>query len=159
MMTLQKTCQEIERTTALSWQTGVQVYASLNGQIVADFATGEARPNAPMKPSTIVEWGSATKPVTCAAVALLWERGLLGLDDPISKHVPEFAVNNKEAVTIRHLLTHTGGLTDAVYDVVPWDEAIREICQGPLIDGWIPGERCGYNSVGDVDFGRNCGAA
>lgn len=147
-MDLQRTQNEIERTTSLGWQTGVQLFASLEGEVVVDLATGEARPNVPMKPSTIVEWGSATKPVTCCALVLLWQRGLLSLDDFVCAHIPEFAVNGKEVVTIRHLLTHSGGLSDVVHDVMPWAHAIARICQAPLMAGWIPGQRCAYNSVG-----------
>lgn len=132
----------------LGWQIGVQLFVSLKDEIVADIAIGDARPHVPMRPTTLVEWGSATKPITCCAVALLWQKGMLGLDAPIILHVPEFGVKRKKAVTIRHLLTHTGGLTDPIHDVMPWDQAIREICQQPLMDGWKPGERCGYNSVG-----------
>jgi CubicO group peptidase (beta-lactamase class C family) len=100
-----------------------------------------------MTPATLVEWASATKPVTCSAAALLWQRGLFDLDDPVCRHFPEFAANGKEAVTVRHLLTHTGGLTDPVPHVVPWDEAVAAVCRAPLVEGWVPGARCAYNSV------------
>ena len=92
----------------LGWHTGAQLYASLRGRTVVDLAVGEARLGVPMATDTIVEWASATKPVTCSAAALLWQRGLFDLDDPVCRHLPEFAANGKEAVTIRHLLTHSG---------------------------------------------------
>ena len=37
------------------------------------------------------------------------ERGILNLDDPVSKYVPEFTNKNQKTVTIRHLLSHSGG--------------------------------------------------
>jgi CubicO group peptidase (beta-lactamase class C family) len=138
---------DLERGMDLGWHTGAQLYASLKGETVADFAVGEGRPGMPMSPSTLVEWGSATKAVTCSAAALLWQRGLFDLDDPVCRHIPEFAVNGKETVTIRHLLTHTGGLSDPVGEIMPWDEAVAAVCNAPLVDGWVPGKRCGYNSV------------
>lgn len=141
------THQEIERTMALGWQTGLQLYASLQGETIIDFGIGEARPGIPMTPSTIVEWASATKAVTCSAAMLLWQRGFIDLDDPVCYHLPEFAAAGKEAVTIRHLLTHTGGLSDPVADVMPFEDAVAAVCRAPLVEGWIPGTRCAYNSV------------
>jgi CubicO group peptidase (beta-lactamase class C family) len=137
----------LERGIVLGWHTGAQLYASVRGQTVADLAVGEARPGVPMSPSTLVEWASATKAITCTAAALLWQRGLFDLDDPVCRHVPEFATNGKEAVTIRHLLTHTAELSDPIQDIMPWDQAVAAVSRAPLVDGWVPGKRCGYNSV------------
>jgi CubicO group peptidase (beta-lactamase class C family) len=147
-VTVERAHRELERGIALGWHTGAQLYAWMDGQSLVDVAIGEARPGVPMTTSTIVEWASATKPVTCAAAALLWQRGLFDLDDLVCRHIPEFAANGKGAVTIRHLLTHTGGLTDPVQDVMPWDEAVAAVCRAPLMDGWVPGRRTAYNSVG-----------
>jgi CubicO group peptidase (beta-lactamase class C family) len=138
---------ELERGIARGWHTGAQLYVWMDGRTQVDVAVGEARPGVPMTPASIVEWASATKPVTCAAAALLWQRGLLDLDDPVCRHLPEFAANGKEAVTIRHLFTHTGGLSDPVKSVMAWDEAVAAVCRAPLLDGWVPGTRTAYNSV------------
>src|ERR671932_422572 len=73
---------ELERGMRLGWHTGAQLYASLRGRMVVDLAVGEARLGVPMATDTIVEWASATKPVTCSAAALLWQRGLFDLDVP-----------------------------------------------------------------------------
>ena len=48
--------------------------------------------------------------VSATGVLLLAEDGLLDLDDPVAKHLPPFGERDKEAVTIRHLLTHSSGL-------------------------------------------------
>lgn len=78
----------------------------------------------PMQADTIFRLYSMTKPITSVAVLQLMERGLLGLDDPVSRYLPEFADMQlfvggtadapqlREAnspITIRQLLTHTGG--------------------------------------------------
>lgn len=147
MAALTYTRDEIERGESLGWHTGAQIYASIRGEAIADYGIGEARPGVPMTPSTIVEWASATKAVTCTAAALLWQRGFFVLDDLVCHYIPEFAAANKETVTIRHLLTHTGGLSDPVNDVMPFREAVAAICRAPLVEGWIPGTRCAYNSV------------
>lgn len=91
---------------------GAQVFAAIDGETVIDLAVGEAATEIPMTVSTIVEWASATKALTATAIGLLWERGLIDPDDPVARHVPEFSENEKEAVTIRHRLTHTSGMLD-----------------------------------------------
>lgn len=44
------------------------------------------------------------------AVMKLYEEGKLGLDDKVTKYVPEFGKNGKDVLTVRHLMTHSGGL-------------------------------------------------
>ncbi len=100
-----------------------------------------------MTTSTIVEWASATKPIPCVSIGLLCERGLVDLDDAVSLHIPEFAAAGKQDVTIRHLLTHTGGLTSTITGIAPPEEIVADICAAPLVDGWTPGARCAYNSI------------
>ena len=50
---------------------------------------------------------------TAVAMAQLWERGLLELDDRVVRFIPEFGQMGKEPITIRHILTHTGGFRAA----------------------------------------------
>ncbi len=138
----------LERGVADGWFTGAQAYASLRGRVGIDFAIGCSRPDVSMTPATIVEWASATKAITCCAAALLWERGVIGLDDRVAAYLPEFGVAGKGDVTIRHLLTHTGGLTDATEIGMPFGEAVAAVCAAPLQQGWVPGRDFGYNSVG-----------
>lgn len=81
---------------------------------VADPASGE-----PMTPDRPVLVASITKTFVAAAVLRLWEEGRLGLDDPIAGRLPAELVDllrgdgyDPEAITLRHLLTHTSGLFD-----------------------------------------------
>jgi CubicO group peptidase (beta-lactamase class C family) len=65
----------------------------------------------PMTRETIFDLASLTKPMaTTTAVMWLVHDGLVNLDDPVAKHLPIFAERDKEAVTLRHLLTHSSGL-------------------------------------------------
>ncbi|MEE2678277.1 MAG: serine hydrolase domain-containing protein [Myxococcota bacterium] len=65
----------------------------------------------PMLRETVFDLASLTKPLaTTTAVMLLESDGALGLDDPVSKHLPVFSERDKDGVTVRHLLTHTSGL-------------------------------------------------
>jgi CubicO group peptidase (beta-lactamase class C family) len=60
-------------------------------------------------PDTIFLLASISKPMTAAGLMLLVQEGRLGLDDPVAKHLPEFAGADRAKVTVRHLLTHTVG--------------------------------------------------
>ena len=79
-----------------------------------------------MSPDAIFRIASMSKPITSVAVMMLYEEGRFQLKDPISKYIPEFKnpkvivtgegsqeqiVPAKREITIRHLLTHTSGLT------------------------------------------------
>lgn len=58
---------------------------------------------------TIFGLASVTKSFTALAIMQMEERGLIDVDDPISKYIPEFTNKNQKKVTIRHLLSHCGG--------------------------------------------------
>jgi CubicO group peptidase (beta-lactamase class C family) len=130
---------------------GAQVYVSIDGKPVADLGIGEARAGVPMTRDSMVTWFSMTKPSVAVAVAQQWERGRLELDDRVADHVPEFAANGKDAITLRHLLTHTAGIRDA--DAVgstaagdaSWDEVVAGICAVAPEPEWVPGRRAGYH--------------
>ena len=65
----------------------------------------------PMTRETIFDLASLTKPlVTTATLGTLVHEGSVDLDAPVAKVLPTFAERDKEAVTIRHLLTHSSGL-------------------------------------------------
>ena len=81
--------------------------------------------NLPMTTDTLFELASMTKPIVSAALMMLFEEGRFRLDDPISKWLPEYehrmvrvpgylgapGVTAHRPVTVRHVLTHTSGLT------------------------------------------------
>ena len=65
----------------------------------------------PVTPQTLFDLASLTKVVgTTTAVMKLYEEGKIRLDDPVSNYLPEFGTRGKTQITIKHLLTHTGGL-------------------------------------------------
>jgi CubicO group peptidase (beta-lactamase class C family) len=70
---------------------------------------------------------SITKPMAAAAVMTLVDGGELSLDDAAAKFFPSFTGEGRETITLRNLLTHTGGLPDMLAD----DEMLREH-QAPL---------------------------
>lgn len=66
----------------------------------------------PPDAGTLFQIGSQTKWFTAAAVVLIEKDGALGLDDPVAKFLPE--LDGADGVLLRHLLTHTSGVGDAV---------------------------------------------
>ncbi|MCI8888323.1 MAG: beta-lactamase family protein [Hungatella sp.] len=58
---------------------------------------------------TIFGLASVTKSFTALAIMQMEEKGLLELDDAVSKYIPEFTNKNQKKVTIRHLMSHCGG--------------------------------------------------
>jgi CubicO group peptidase (beta-lactamase class C family) len=144
---LSGTLAALESGRAAGLHLGAQLYASLRGEVVADLALGENAPGEPLSRDHLLVWLSSTKPVTAVCVALVWERGLLDLDDPLARHLPEFAAHGKERITIRHLLTHTAGIRmlDTGWPAAPWEELIARIAGSKPEPRWPPGARAGYH--------------
>ncbi len=129
-------------------QIAAQLCVMQAGQIVADVALGEARPGLPLRTDTLMPWLSAGKPIAAVAIAQLWERGLLDLDDKVATHLPAFAADGKENITIRHILTHTAGFRAVIganYENQPWDKIIVDLCATKLEPGWTIGQTAGYH--------------
>lgn len=63
--------------------------------------------------TSVFQLASVTKPITGIAVLQLFERGLIGIHDPVYWHIPEFPYKK---ITVYHLLTHTAGLPDFIND-------------------------------------------
>jgi len=120
----------------------------------------------PMTRETIFDLASLTKPMaTTTAVLQLVHRGDIALDDPVAKVLPAFAERDKEAVTIRHLLTHSSGLKpwrayhEALLErehktgerLLATPEGRESIIDRTLRSGLVhePGEAAVY---GDLDF-------
>jgi CubicO group peptidase (beta-lactamase class C family) len=65
----------------------------------------------PMAVDTLFDVASLTKPVATATVIMqLTDRGVLSLQDPVARWLPDFTGDGREAVTVWHLLTHSSGL-------------------------------------------------
>jgi CubicO group peptidase (beta-lactamase class C family) len=144
------------------------------GKVVLDRAIGHARGNSPAgdtpggnpggdpdsnadaalvqaTPRTLFTLFSASKMVTAMLVHLLAERGTLGLDDPVARYIPEFARHGKDAITLRHVLTHRAGIPHvppqyANLDTLGSPEIILEaLCAAKPT--WAPGRRLAYHAL------------
>ena len=103
-----------EPPSAVGLAVGVIRNGSLeffNGHGLADIAS-----NAPITEDTVFRIGSITKPFTAIAVMQLWEQGLIDLDAPANDYLRAYELIPAQAgfrpATVRHLLTHTAGITE-----------------------------------------------
>jgi len=89
---------------------GIAVGIARNGQVIYTRAFGNRSlgPNQPVQLNTPFEIGSMTKEFTAAAILLLVQDGKIGLDDPLSKYIPEYV--NAGKMTLRQLVTMTSGV-------------------------------------------------
>src|ERR1700761_6885950 len=79
-------------------------------------------PDIPVDDDTTYHWASCTKTLTGIAILQLRDRGLLSLDDPLIKYIPELAAIHDpfgpvSQITIRHVMSHSGGFRGATW---PW---------------------------------------
>ncbi|MGV9929359.1 serine hydrolase domain-containing protein [Streptomyces olivaceoviridis] len=128
--------------------TGTDLIAVHTG--TADVTTGS-----PFTEDTAVPLGSLTKPCTAALVMLLADDGDLDLDEPAAAHLPE--LGEVPDVTIRHLLSHTGGLpTGPDSDTAATTTAPRYLAAVCTARDALfpPGTDFSYSNAGYVAAGR-----
>ncbi|MBN8233781.1 serine hydrolase [Halobacillus kuroshimensis] len=107
-----------------------------------------------MTKDTIFDLASISKIFTTTAAMKLYEQGEFKLDDPVAKHIPEFAGNGKEDVTIEQLMTHTSGFK-------PWiplyqvegdrNDRLQHVFQYPLEHA--PGSTYTYSDLNMITLG------
>ena len=154
--TLAKTLDAIvEKAIAADELPGAVLLVSHKGQIIHRKAYGNRAllpAREAMTLDTIFDLASLTKIVaTTSSVMLLVEQGKVRLNDPVARYIPEFAANGKEQVTVRHLLTHTGGLRPIPPVKDPWTGAeavFKSIYEDTLIAP--PGARFVYSDGGFI---------
>lgn len=108
----------------------------------------------PTQPHTIFDLASLTKPIATTTLALTQvDSGRLRLDSPVGGHFPEWRGNDRSAVTVRHLLDHSSGLSARLLDAPPHSarEFVHEICASPL--EYEPATRAVYSDLGFILLG------
>ena len=138
------------------------------------FSFGEARRDTRqlVDAETAYNWASITKTFTAIAIMQLRDRGRLSLDDPAVRYVPELrqvhdAYGSVDAITIRHLLTHSAGFRNPTW---PWDCDDQANCDWQPFEptkwtqvaamlpythiAFAPGSRWSYSNLGYVFLGQ-----
>ena len=145
----------IDREIQLAHIPGAVLTISLKDQIIYKEAFGYRTvypSQKEMNIGTMFDLASLTKIVaTLPAVLTLIEKGKLLLRDKISNFIPDFAQNNKEDITIFHLLTHTSGLPahrSFYIENLTTDQIIEWICNEQL-DAPV-GQKVIYSDLGFI---------
>lgn len=141
-----------------------------DNKVVAEDYYGSANiaKNQPVDKDTIYHWASNTKPFTGIAIMQLRDRGLLKLDDPVTKYLPELrAVHNSfgsmDDITIHQLMTHSAGFRGGTW---PWSkgkdwepfeptEYSQLVAMFPYTEILFkPGSRFSYSNPGIIFLGK-----
>jgi CubicO group peptidase (beta-lactamase class C family) len=131
--------------------TGASIAVDVDGRTVADLWGGwcDEERRTPWGENTITNVWSTTKTVTNLAALMLADRGLLDPYAPVAKYWPEFAENGKERIEVRHILSHTSGVSGweapfTTEDMYDREAATRQLAtQAPW---WEPGTASGYHA-------------
>jgi len=136
---------------------GLAMLVARNGEIVRaqGYGFSNVELQVPVKPETIFQPGSMGKQFTATAVMTLVEEGKIGLDDPLTRYFPDAPAAWKQ-VTVRRLLSHTGGFTDypKKFDFRrdrSEDELLKEVERIPL--AYPPGTKWDYSNLGYLTLG------
>ncbi len=136
---------------------GIAVLVSRSGEIVRaqGFGFSNVELQVPVKPETLFQSGSVGKQFTATAIMMLVEEGKISLDDPITKYFPDAPANWKP-VTVRNLLSHTGGFTDYPKDFdfrkdYTEDDLLKIVAGIPL--AFPPGTKWSYSNLGYLTLG------
>src|SRR4051794_169772 len=131
---------------------GASVAVNIDGEMVVDLWSGwadEAR-SVPWGENTITNVFSTTKTMTALAALVLVDRGELDLDATVARYWPEFAARGKAGIKVRHLLSHTSGVSGweqplTLEDLYDWDKSTALLAaQAPW---WGPGTASGYHML------------
>ncbi len=139
----------------------LQVCVRREGEVVLDRAIGHARGNGPSEPKgaervpatteTPFVVYSAAKGITAFVIHMLADRGLLSLEDPVCKHIPEYDRNNKGGITVGHVLAHRAGVPNLPSEVLELENVddrellLKVLCEATPTSE--PGKALAYHAV------------
>jgi CubicO group peptidase (beta-lactamase class C family) len=144
---------------------GIAYGIIVDGRLVHVGTAGyrELSSRAPVDTATVFRIASMTKSFTALAILQLRDAGRLALDDPAERYVPELAglrypTDDSPKITIRHLLTHSGGFPEDN----PWgdqqlaatDEEMSRMMRDGIPFSTTPGTRYEYSNFGFAILGR-----
>src|SRR5579871_2045456 len=142
MVDIHGTCDErfgavrdaLEWTLREGLDLGASAAVFVDGEPVVDIWGGfadEAK-TIPWGRDTITNVWSTTKTMTALCALILADRGAIDLHAPVARYWPEFAANGKGSIEVRHLLSHTSGLSGWQEPMAPEDLYNWELATGRL---------------------------
>lgn len=146
--------EELVQNRVAAHEFSGAVLVAQRGKVLFDRAYGQANREWEIAntPATRFRIGSITKQFTAVSILLLEERGKLKLTDLVSQHVPDTPAAWSK-ITLRHLLTHTSGLTNVtdLPEFILWKNSpstptqmVARFSELPL--DFQPGERFAYSN-------------
>ena len=131
---------------------GASVAVTVDGENVVDLWAGSLVDAGEDKwqEDTIVNVWSTTKTMAAIVMLMLADRGLLDFDKPVASYWPEFANNGKENVLVRHIMSHSAGLSSLDEPIVFQDYCDHDRIVALLAQQapwWEPGTQSGYHAI------------
>jgi len=163
----------IPRAMKLEGTPGLNLAVALEGRVIWEegFGFADLERRIPMSPTTVTHSGSMGKTYVATAVMQLVERGVIGLNDPISRYITDVEIVNplgEREITVQDLLTHRSGLASnsagSTFNVPePLRERLRRAYASPAVESyegslsprWTAkvGERLQYSNLGIATLG------
>lgn len=132
-------------------ELGASLTVNIDGRNVVDIWGGftDEDKSSPWERDTIANMWSTTKNICSIAALILVDRGLLDLNEKVSKYWPEFAANGKQNIEVRQVISHTSGVAawekpvtlEELYDT---EQSTATLAKQP--PWWKPGTASGYHT-------------
>lgn len=133
-------------------ELGASIVINIDGKDAVDIWGGYADQDhsRPWEKDTITNVWSTSKTITSLAALVLIDRGLLDPFEKVSKYWPEFAANGKENIEVRHLLSHSSGVSGwaekvTFEDICDIEKSTAMLATQP--PWWEPGTSSGYHTL------------
>jgi CubicO group peptidase (beta-lactamase class C family) len=143
----------IDRLVDAGRVAGAGIAIAVDGQPVFQEFAGEVSPGVPATEETLWPLASISKLYTASAIMSLIEEGRLALSTKATAILPEFRDGGREEITLRHLLTHTSGISFAPGNIAEllqagasMEELVRHGFTEPLL--FSPGTGQSYSDTG-----------
>ena len=131
---------------------GASVAVTIEGEFAVDLWGGwaDVARTRPWNEDTLTLVYSTTKMMAALAALVLVDRGELDLDAPVAKYWPEFAAQGKGGVLVRHVMSHTSGVSGwqepvSMADVCDWEKSTALLAA--QASWWEPGTSSGYQMI------------
>ena len=142
----------VEAQLAADYDLGSSLAVAVEGEIVCDVWGGwadEAK-TVPWGEDTVTNVWSTTKTMTALSALVLMDKGSLDPNEKVATYWPEFAANGKEGIEVRHILSHTSGVSAWAQPVTEDDVLDDEKATAMLAaqePWWEPGTGSGYHAL------------
>jgi len=160
--TIESFSETLAAEVALDDVGGIVAGVVVDGDLIwaRGFGRKDRDQEAPMASSTVSRTGSISKSVTALVLMRMVDRGMVRLEDPVEKYLPEFGTvkglpPGSGPVTLRHLASHTAGLEREPANVEEmvsgpielWEDRVVESLRNTAFDS-LPGARYQYSNIG-----------